>query len=136
MRVTPETQNTPVGTPLLACPAYVEALLSAIRSEIARVYWNVHQQGWNAAGCGDIGYGAGGGGSDDPKIPGIEWHAYSWDADADAAQVDVPNFAFAGVAVRWYKYFGRGMTVNQQWTPDQWVAWFDRCLAVITAYDT
>jgi hypothetical protein len=77
--------NNPTG---YQCPDYVEALLVAIRSEIARVYWNTQQRPWLGAGRGDIGSG---GGYDpvitlDPLPPGIEWHEYyNWGGCPDDA---------------------------------------------------
>ena len=45
--------NTPVG---IETSDFAEALISSIRYEIARVYWNVNQRPWKGAGPGNIGH--------------------------------------------------------------------------------
>lgn len=132
--------NNPVGASM---PEFAEALIVAIRDEIARVYWNVNQKPW--AGSEDAGHPWTWDEKNPPTfdtgIPGVEWSPYyNWggcpdDADWDQAKADAPNFAFDGVEIRWYKRFGRSMNVNVQWTPDLWVAWFDRCLDVIRIFE-
>ena len=47
-----------------------------------------------------------------------------------------PNFQFEDVAINWYKYPGRGMSTNKDWTPAEWVIWFDRCLAHVRSLDS
>lgn len=46
-----------------------------------------------------------------------------------------PNFQFEDVEIRWYKYPGRGMSTNKDWTSDEWRAWFDRCLKTIRDFE-
>lgn len=50
------------------------------------------------------------------------------DDHAQDCQIVVPNFGIDGdpVEIRWYKYPGRGMSVNVQLTTDDWIAWRDR----------
>ena len=43
-----------------------------------------------------------------------------------------PNFKYKDVEVRWYKYLGRGMEVNQDLTPTKWAAIFEDCLKSLT----
>jgi hypothetical protein len=38
-----------------------------------------------------------------------------------------PNFVFGGACLWWYKRPGRSMETNVDWSPDQWVKWFDAC---------
>jgi hypothetical protein len=126
--------NNPV---LIPAPDFVEALLSHIRHEIARVYWNVNQKPWS--GCDDFGE------SDernyDTGIPGVEWHPYyNWggspdDDDWDQSEADKPNFSFEGVEIRWYKHIGRSLNTNCQWHPEKWARWFERCMQTISAYE-
>lgn len=96
-------------------PEYVTALFFAIKGEIERVYWNRHQHEWD--------------GYENPGIPGIAWKLYYW--GDDEAEVAAPNFTFEDVEIRWYKYPGRDMSCNKEWKPEQWVVWFDRCMATI-----
>lgn len=124
------------------------ALLTAIRSKIARVHWNVYKKPWREAGSADIG------GhvdrwtdewrqlSEDPQIPGIEWHSYyNWggspdDPDWDQAKADAPNFSFEGVQFRWYKHFGRSLNVNVVWPAEKWLRWFERCIQTLEAFES
>lgn len=137
--------NDPVGLP---CPDFVEALMFALRREISRVYWNVHQKPFYDVGTGDIG-GHYDHWRDRDKfgkpplgIPGMEWRTYyNWggspdDKDWDQDEADAPNFSFEGVEVRWYKYFGRSMNVNVCWSAERWVRWFERAQQTLRAWET
>lgn len=100
-------------------PEYVTAMFFGIKEEIERVYWNRNQKRWE--------------GYEDPGIEGIVWRPYYW--GDNEVEADKPNFAFEDVKIRWYKYPGRGMSTNHDWQPDQWVTWFDRCIACIRKAD-
>ncbi len=129
--------NNPVGAPL---PDYVRAMISHLRSELARAYWNTQQKFWEE-GPGfdwedkDKEHGL------TPLPPGIEWRRYyNWagspnDEDWDQGQASAPNFAFEGVKIRWYKHFGRSMNANVVWEPVKWVRWFERCVQTIEAWE-
>lgn len=131
--------NNPVG-----CSAqdFTQALVTAIRDELARVYWNVNQKKWKGASSYD-----GWGDRDEecsyePLPQGIEWRGYyNWggspeDGDWDQGEADKPNFSFEGVEVRWYKRFGRSMNVNVVWPAEKWLRWFERCMQTIYAYES
>lgn len=131
--------NNPVGVPL---PNYVRAMISHIRDDLARAYWNTQQKMWEASGEFDWWeegkqrpHGL------TPLPPGIEWrHYYNWggspdDDDWDQAQANAPNFAFEGVEIRWYKRFDRSMNANVVWEPTKWVRWFERCIQTIEAWE-
>lgn len=102
------------------CPRWIGALLNDILSEIERVFWNRNQKEWD--------------GYEDPEIDGIEFRKYWW-GDEDAPEAALPNFKFENVEIRWYKYPGRGMSVNVELTHLEWCEWFDRCIALIQKSD-
>ena len=81
-------------------------MLDYLLDEIGRVFWNVNQREWK------LGY--------DPKIPGVEVRPYYWGDETDK-EATKPNFKFGEAEIRWYKYPGRGMTVNVDWGPEKWV---------------
>lgn len=113
-------------------PEYVVALLMAILHEYRRVYWNVHQQdceifGGSFTSDDDLGQALG--------IDGLDVRSYWW-GDENDPRADLPNFAYGDVAITWYKHAGRGTTVNVQWEPAAWVAWFDSVVSAIRAADT
>ena len=95
-------------------PDYAEALLLQLLEAIKIVYWNKYQERWDVR--------------DNPEIPGIEFRGYQWSCDCrdghdDSCDTQKPNFACDGVEIRWYKHPGRGMSTNQELTPDQWCFW-------------
>ena len=129
--------NKPVGR---SAQDFTQALVSAIRDELSRVYWNVNQKPWAGSPQGydwwnePLSY--------EPLPPGIEWRGYyNWggspeDDDWDQGEADKPNFSFEGVEVRWYKQFGRSMNVNVVWSAEKWQRWFERCMQTIYAYES
>jgi hypothetical protein len=131
--------NNPVG---YSAQDFTAALVTAIRDELSRVYWNVNQKKWKGGPSYD------GWSSEDqecsyePLPPGIEWRDYyNWggspdDADWDQGEANKPNFSFEGVEVRWYKRFGRSMNVNVVWPGEKWMRWFERCMQTIYAYES
>jgi hypothetical protein len=65
--------------------------------------------------------------------------ADGWDEHACTPSCisQLPNFGILAdaVQIRWYKYPGRGMSVNVQLTTDEWVAWHDRVMAALDRVD-
>ena len=64
------------------------------------------------------------------SVPGLTLRPFWWGDDA-APELALPNFAFGGVRIWFYKYWGRGMSCDVDWTPDGWIAlWRALCLAI------
>lgn len=94
-------------------PNYADALIrDLIHNDIDTVFWNINQRKWDEY--------------DDPAIPGVVFRQYWW-GDENAPEAALPNFAFRGVEIRWYKHPGRGMSCNQNLTPAQWAEWYEEC---------
>lgn len=102
-----------------------EAAIGHLLDEIERVYWNVYgktisfdnegdAEDWNGLGSG------------------IEWHAYWWGGD-DTEEALRPNLSTGLTRIRWYKHPGRGMSIEQAKTPDEWSAWLDSALRRVRA---
>jgi hypothetical protein len=117
-------------------PDYVEALFDKILGEIGRVHWNVYQHKWGPSWHSDE--------VEDPEIPGIAFVRYydgcaCEDEDESGHRPDCrhskPNFQHEDVQFRWYKYPGRGMSTNKEWTAEEWVAWFERCLQTVKVFE-
>lgn len=116
------------------CDDFIEALFMAILEEVKRVHWNVYQHQWAPSWHGDA--------IEDPEIPGILFTRY-YDGcaceDEEEHSPDCrhakPNFQHEDVQFRWYKYPGRGMSTNKEWSSDEWRAWFQRCLATVRAFE-
>jgi hypothetical protein len=84
----------------LECPKLLEAALVMIDNELDRIMWNINQEAYSSPfentgtsfKCYNI----------------FEVKAYNW---GDKAQ-DY-NFKWKDIEVSWYKYLGRGMSVNR-----------------------
>lgn len=50
---------------------------------------------------------------------------------ADNCEVQLPNFAYKGVELRWYKHFGRSMSVNVSMSEKEWRKWYDDCIQYV-----
>ena len=101
-------------------PEYAEALLNYIFDEIERVYWNINQKQWERY--------------QDPKLKQIKIRPYWW-GDENSKMAKLANFEYNGVGVSWYKYPGRGMSVDVKWKPTEWVYWFDGCMEHLRKLD-
>lgn len=117
-----------------SCDDFVEALLSAILAEIKRVHWNIYQHQWGPSWHYDQ--------VEDPCIDGILFTRYYDGCKCEDEPQHFPecrhvrpNFQHEDVQFRWYKYPGRGMSTNKDWTPEEWRAWFARCLSTIQAFE-
>ena len=125
----PELGQMTFGNPtgMFAVPEFAAALIGYCLDEIERVFWNVNQREWDRY--------------EDPSIPGIEYRPYYWGECECGGQhvsgcpVELPNFKFEAVEIRWYKYPGRGMNCNIDQDAERWSEWFDRALTAIRAKD-
>ena len=58
----------------------------------------------------------------------FEMRNYHWCADdEDCPEAARPNFKCGDVEIRWYKYLGRGMSVNRQITKEELTEIFQKC---------
>lgn len=55
----------------------------------------------------------------------FEMNAYYW---GDDEEFEGPNFSCDGFEVRWYKYLGRGMEVNQDISREDFASMMAKCL--------
>lgn len=69
---------------------------------------------------GEWGYGQ------DFKNDVFEMHPYWW-GDEDALEAYQPNFQCGDIEIRWYKYIGRGMSVNRAVTREEIEVIFRKC---------
>lgn len=99
------------------CPEYVEALIDYLLREIDRVYHNGHQK-WREDSPGELKWGK------------LETKSYYWGEDENES--NKPNFKHGETEIRWYKHPGRGMSVNVDWKPTQWVNWFNKVMLTIS----
>lgn len=110
---------------MVECPEYIIALLSYIRDELDRLYWNKFQEEWDDNPFSNSG-----------NVEGFnngtfEVHAYDWkygldDEDDDDEQ---PNFKYKDIEIIWYKYLGRGTRINREVYPEEVIDMFNKCMA-------
>lgn len=104
----------------VVCPRYVTALFEHVVSEIGRVYGNRFQEEWDHYT------------TPDPKIPGMIIRPYNWN---DHEEDEPANFEFLGVRIWWRRYPERAEWSDKDFTPTQWVEWFDQCVSEISKCD-
>ena len=100
------------------CPEYIEALLRGISSELERVMWNNNQEEYSSP-MDNTGQ--------QFKNDTFEANAYSWNDEVEQPY----NFKYKDIEISWYKYLGRGMSINKPITKKQAVKMFDDCIASI-----
>lgn len=120
---TPELGQMMFGQPTqrFEVPRFVEPLLRGISDELCRVMFNKNQEEYNSPFDNT-------GASYRNEV--FEVHAYSWADDEQPF-----NFKWGDLKISWYKYLGRGMSANQEISPDYAVRMFDACVASVRAQD-
>lgn len=102
------------------CPTYVVALLRDLIDRYLSVcWWNMYQENMPSPFDNT-------GAKYENDVFSV--HAYDW-----SEEDETPNFVCGDVEIRWYKYLGRGTTVNREVTPVEAVEMYDRCRASIKA---
>lgn len=105
------------------CPEYVEALLRGIESELCRIMGNINQEydsPFENTGNEFI-------------CPKFEVRAYYWGDDED--EIKKPNFKYGDLEISWYKYLGRGMTINKRITSEKMVKIFNECIFYLRKFE-
>ena len=104
------------------CDDYIIALLKNLDSELCRVMWNKNQKEYDSpfqnTGNSYVG-------------KNFEVYAYSWDDESNQTY----NFKCGDIEISWYKYLGRGTTINGDYSKDEIVAMYDKCLKEIREID-
>ena len=94
------------------------AALESIRRELQRIYWNNHQEEIQDP------FGNTGG---EYKNNTFCVYAYDWNEDNEQSY----NFKWKDVEISWYKYLGRGTSVNQNMSPNKINEMLEDCLQSI-----
>ena len=103
------------------CPEWIEALLWYIDKELDRVMWNVNQEEY-ASPFANTG--------NSYKNDTFEVHAYSWDDEEQPY-----NFKYEDIEISWYKYLGRGMSINKITSEGRMIRMLEDCLESIRKED-
>jgi hypothetical protein len=118
----PELGQACFGNPhsYYKCPNFIEAGLMLLESEIDRVYWNNNQKKWESCFSNNGG---------DFKLPEFTVRAYYWGDDENKEAL--PNFECDGLEIRWYKYLGRGMSMNKEIDSGKFFDIIDKCIEAV-----
>ncbi len=121
---TPELGQAAFGQPYqeYECPEWLIAFLEYIDGELERVMWNITQERWDSP-FGNT--------ANSYRNDVFEVQAYSWD---DSTQQEW-NFRWGDVRVSWYKWLGRGTTVNREVDYATGARMLEECLASIRALE-
>lgn len=115
----PELGQFAFGCPTgeFSCPNFIEAGLAYLACEIERVEWNRTQNVFHAPTRNS---------GTNYKTDTYEMYAYYW-GDDELLQ-ERPNFKYGEFEVRWYKYLGRGMSMNREIDANEFFDIIDKCL--------
>lgn len=104
------------------CPDWIIALLQSLDYELGIAMWNVYQKEYDSpfmnTGNEYIGN-------------FFEVHAYNWNEDIEQPY----NFKCGNIEISWYKYLGRGTTINGEYTSYEIIDMYDKCLQEIRELD-
>jgi len=123
-RYEPELGQAVFGQPYkeYEAPHYVEAALTLISEELERVGHNVLQENFVNPFSNT--------GASFTVIPKMLVHAYSWNDEEQPF-----NFKWRDLEISWYKYLGRGMSMNRQTTPQEIAEMIDDCFEAMCSFE-
>jgi len=104
------------------CPQWVIALLRDIERKLSIVMWNKNHKEYESpfANTGNEFIGK-----------NFEVHAYNWN-DEDSQDY---NFKCGDIEISWYKYLGRGTTVNKLHSRDEYIRMYEICMEELNRWD-
>lgn len=104
------------------CDEWIIALLRDLDRKLKIVMWNINQEEYESpfdnTGNSFIGN-------------NFEVHAYNWNEDINQRF----NFKCGVIEISWYKYLGRGTTINGVYTPREIINMYKTCLNEIKELD-
>lgn len=104
------------------CDEWIIALLRDLDRKLKIVMWNINQEEYESpfdnTGNSFIGN-------------NFEVHAYNWNEDINQRF----NFKCGVIEISWYKYLGRGTTINGVYTPREIINMYKTCLNEIEELD-
>ena len=108
----------------IECPEYIMAGLRWLGEEIKRVEGNRTQKPYDSP-TGNV--------AGEYKTDVFEMRSYCWNEDSPEAEL--PNFKCGDFEARWYKYLGRGTSMNREIDANDFATMLDRCLASVRSLD-
>lgn len=100
------------------CPNWVIALLRDIEYRLNITMWNINQVEYDSpfANTGNSYIGK-----------NFEVHAYHWDNEEEQPY----NFKCGNIEISWYKYLGRGTTINGKYYSEEILKMYEVCIKEI-----
>ena len=100
------------------CPDYVVALLRDIARKLDIVMWNSKQKEYDSPFENT---------GNDFICDTFEVHAYNWSEDINQPY----NFKCGDIEISWYKYLGRGCTMNNKWSQSAMIEMYNKCMKAL-----
>jgi hypothetical protein len=118
----PELGQMCFGCPTseFACPEFIEAGLKHLSDEIERVEGNIRQEQFDSPTHNN---------GSEYNTYAFQMRAYYW--GEDEKKQCLPNFICDGLEVRWYKYLGRGMSMNKEIDANEFFKIIEKCLKAV-----
>ena len=104
------------------CPEWLIAILDYIEAELIRVYCNINQKEINNPFRNT-------GGKFKNNVMEVE--AYSWDDEKEQKY----NFKWREIEISWYKWSGRGTSINKEVTPEEGIEMLNDCLKELRKWE-
>lgn len=100
------------------CPDYIVALLRDISDRLGVLMWNENQEEYDSPfdNTGNVFI-----------CDTFEVYSFDWNYDKPQAY----NFKCGDIEISWYKYLGRGCTINGNWSEKEIVNMYDLCISKI-----
>ena len=124
----------------LECPEFVVALLRDVDNEFRRIKGNQGGPERDYSPFANHGYSY--------KNDTFEAHSYWWgedcacpeDAEGESlhrseCEIVRPNFRWEDVEISWYKWLGRGTTINKPITPERAVEMYNACISSLVRWE-
>lgn len=100
------------------CPEWIIALLRDLDRTLQIVMYNITQQPYDSPFDNT---------GNNFVCDVFEVHAYSWDDDTE----QLFNFKYQDIEINWYKYLGRGTTINGIYNSEKIIEMYNKCLSKI-----
>jgi hypothetical protein len=104
------------------CSNLLQAALDMIDKELCRIMWNINQEEYKSPFQNT---------ANSFKCDIFEVEAYSWNDDYKQKY----NFKYRDIEISWYKYLGRGTSINRLISNDKIEILLEECLEALQKYE-
>lgn len=104
------------------CPMWIEAFLAYIDNELRRIMWNINQKEYESPFSNT---------ANEYENDTFHVQAYCWNENI----VQRYNFKYKDIEISWYKYCGRGMSINRKITYKEGIDMLNDCVKSLIKYE-